>query len=130
MAALVNSGNGATVDPRRPDQIAAAIIAILTERATWERLSAGALQTIETDWNWDRSAEGAEQAYAYVNGVTPDATPTPARTITLPLTSLPTASLPLTSVPRSITAMPSAINLDPLVLPATPSAHETTLVPQ
>jgi alpha-maltose-1-phosphate synthase len=64
LAALVNSTNGATVDPRRPDQIAQQLIYILTNRDRWERLSTGAIRTIETDWNWSRSAEGAAAAYS------------------------------------------------------------------
>jgi len=69
IAELVGDRRGAVVVPRDDvDQLAAALLGVLTDRQRWERLAAGALGTIATRWCWDAAARQIDDVYAGVLG--------------------------------------------------------------
>lgn len=63
---LVTSGhNGMIAADLSPEALAAALFGVVGDRATWERLSAGARRTIEEDWSWVGAAAATQHAYEY-----------------------------------------------------------------
>lgn len=63
MAPLLHDGiNGLSVVPGAPDALADAIVTAL-EPNTWEKLSAGALETIAEEWSWEGAADTTAAMY-------------------------------------------------------------------
>ena len=53
---LVDGHNGIIVPKDDAGAIASAVRRVVSDRALWERLSGGALETVSREWNWDNAA--------------------------------------------------------------------------
>ena len=60
---FVDDHNGIIVQKDNARAIASAVLRVVSDRALWERLSRGALETISGEWNWDYAARTAAEFY-------------------------------------------------------------------
>jgi starch synthase len=63
---LVDSRNGSVVPVDDPGALAAAIQNVLSDGATWDALSVGALETVYRSWSWGRAARVTAELYEEV----------------------------------------------------------------
>jgi starch synthase len=63
---LGDEGNGMIVPVGDEISLARAIVSVISDEGRWRRLSARAIETVETSWSWERAASVAEALYEEV----------------------------------------------------------------